>query len=403
MTDSRLIPPPGLPPKGFVQQRNAVHHKGSVPFLLLLCIFLGLGGAISGLNYVLLGLSLPTSTLLGTTLALVPLGMLSWFYAWLDSGETENRRMFISAFMWGAVGATGFALVLNTVAVSAMGTFVGVAIFAPFVEESLKGLFLFALFWWRKSHFDGPLDGIVYAGFVAMGFAFVENITYFTAAYSGLSLLDDTTTAGGPMELIITFIMRGVVTPFAHPLFTAATGIGLGLALTAKTRGSKLFWALGGLGTSIMLHGLWNGIVTAGSPDVQVLSYFFFFIPLFLLYAYYAVQQHNMMNVKLGAALQELSTYGAVPPHDLMWLSSKDMRRTALAYAGGGKAGEKAMKAYLYYAIRFAALHIKVREGHAPADYVGRGQAYAEQLRSVRPYVYFPPPPTNFLAPRPIP
>ncbi|WKK71029.1 PrsW family intramembrane metalloprotease [Rathayibacter oskolensis] len=91
--------------------------------------------------------------------------------------------------------------------------FVGAVIQAPLVEETAKGLgVLLVLLIWRRS-FDGPVDGIVYAAVVASGFAFVENILYF-----GSALVE-----GGLGSLAVTFFLRGVLSPFAHVLFTACT------------------------------------------------------------------------------------------------------------------------------------------------------------------------------------
>jgi RsiW-degrading membrane proteinase PrsW (M82 family) len=79
------------------------------------------------------------------------------------------------------------------------------------------GLLLF-----RRREFDGIIDGIVYAGIVAAGFAFTENILYFGRAFG------EEAEMGG--SVLFTLILRGVLSPFAHPLFTSMTGIGAGLA-----------------------------------------------------------------------------------------------------------------------------------------------------------------------------
>src|SRR3954470_20760353 len=52
-----------------------------------------------------------------------------------------------------------------------------------------------------------------------------ENILYYGKART-------TAESGGPL---VAFIMRGVVSPFAHPFFTSMTGIGLGLARQPPT------------------------------------------------------------------------------------------------------------------------------------------------------------------------
>ena len=94
-------------------------------------------------------------------------------------------------------------------------------------EEFSKGLFLLLLLWWRRAELDGILDGIVYAGMVGIGFAFTENILYLAAAYNGT----DGMGPGGTEALTGTFVLRCLFSPFAHPLFTAFTGIGVGIAV----------------------------------------------------------------------------------------------------------------------------------------------------------------------------
>jgi len=63
------------------------------------------------------------------------------------------------------------------------------------------------------------LDGIVFAGVIALGFATVENVLYYGCAINE-----------GKETLIALLIMRGVMSPFAHVSFTAMTGIGCGIA-----------------------------------------------------------------------------------------------------------------------------------------------------------------------------
>ena len=61
---------------------------------------------------------------------------------------------------------------------------------------------------------------------VGVGFAFVENILYLAAAYNGT----DGTGPGGTDALTATFVVRCLFSPFAHPLFTAFTGVPAPLA-----------------------------------------------------------------------------------------------------------------------------------------------------------------------------
>ena len=62
---------------------------------------------------------------------------------------------------------------------------------------------------------------------VGVGFAFTENILYLASAYDG----SDGSARAGSQALTGLFVLRCLVSPFAHPLFTAFTGIGVGIAV----------------------------------------------------------------------------------------------------------------------------------------------------------------------------
>lgn len=97
-------------------------------------------------------------------------------------------------------------------------------------EENTKGLALFILYWWKRGEFDGVKDGIVYAAMVGLGFATVENFGYYDGAVM----------EGGAAGLAGLFVMRGILSPFIHSLFTSMTGIGLGLASRSGRRWVKI-------------------------------------------------------------------------------------------------------------------------------------------------------------------
>ena len=89
------------------------------------------------------------------------------------------------------------------------------------------------------------LDGIVYASMVGLGFAMTENIKYYAEA------VIEGRTFG-------TFVVRGMFSPYAHPLFTSMTGIGLGIASHARGRAVRLAMPAVGLALAIVLHSIWN-------------------------------------------------------------------------------------------------------------------------------------------------
>ncbi|BAS09146.1 conserved hypothetical protein [Arthrobacter sp. Hiyo4] len=74
-----------------------------------------------------------------------------------------------------------FALTFQFSEVADFQTFMA-TVQAPIVEEFAKSLGLLMILLLARKHFDGPVDGIVFAFTIAGGFAFTENILYFGRA-----------------------------------------------------------------------------------------------------------------------------------------------------------------------------------------------------------------------------
>jgi RsiW-degrading membrane proteinase PrsW (M82 family) len=202
----------------------------------------------------------PALSILGGVLALIPLTIVLLGIRWIDRWEPEPRSALIFAFLWGAGVSVLLALIVDfgvSEQIAAGGGATNGTIFAqtvfqaPIVEEFGKGLGVLLIFIVGRRFFDGPVDGIVYAATVASGFAFTENIQYFALQISEAGGFDGTV---GEI-----FLVRGILSPFAHVMFTALTGLLIGLA---ARRGSILL-AIGaffvGLIPAIALHMFWNG------------------------------------------------------------------------------------------------------------------------------------------------
>jgi len=192
-------------------------------------------------------------------LELIPLTIVFFGIRWVDRWEPEPRSAMAFSFLWGAGVAVLIALLVDagistaarTSGVSASASeFFGAVFQAPIVEESGKGLGVLLLFLFARKLIDGPVDGLVYGATIASGFAFTENILYFGNAL---------TTAQGTGGVFELFLIRGLLSPFAHVMFTGCTGILLGLAArrTGRIGGTGLF--IVGLIPAILLHALWNG------------------------------------------------------------------------------------------------------------------------------------------------
>ena len=53
-------------------------------------------------------------------------------------------------------------------------------------------------------------------------------------------------------------MVRCLVSPFAHPLFTAFTGIGVGIAVNSRSRTTRIVAPAVGYGCAVLAHAVWN-------------------------------------------------------------------------------------------------------------------------------------------------
>lgn len=287
-------------------------------------VVLGIGTAQTGLVAVLVGLAA----------ALILLGPVLAAFLWVDRWEPEPSRFLLAAFAWGAGVAALTALLVNDTA-HAVGDLIldggrgdvfAAVISAPVVEEAVKGLFVLAVLLWRRNEFDGVIDGIVYAGVTAAGFAFTENIFYFAMAFESGGL-------GGPGldaangGVFASFLLRGVLSPFVHPLFTVLAGIGLGLAVRHTALGVRIAAPLLGFLAAIGLHALWNASATLGSGREFLNFYFLVMVPIFAAVVWLVSWQRRREHAVIAGQLPALASRGVIPASEVDLLGSLSGRR----------------------------------------------------------------------------
>jgi RsiW-degrading membrane proteinase PrsW (M82 family) len=122
---------------------------------------------------------------------------------------------------------------------------IGTASYHAFVvagttEEVFKFLVLYLLVW-RSPSFNEKFDGIVYAVFVSLGFAAVENVLY---------VMD-----GG----IQTALLRALTAVPAHALFGVTMGYYLGIAHMYEELRQDYLWR--SILFPILLHGIYDFIL----------------------------------------------------------------------------------------------------------------------------------------------
>lgn len=262
----------------------------------------------------------------GALCALLPVGPVVAVFLWIDRWEPEPPRMLLAAFGWGAGVAALVAIVLNSGAVLAVeallgrgqGDVVGSVISAPLVEEFVKGAFLVGLVVRRRREFDGVVDGIVYAGITAAGFAFTENILYFGRAFLEVGSVPAAAVA-------TTFVLRGLLSPFAHPLFTAMIGIGTGVAASIRSRGLGALAILAGYALAVVLHALWNAATQLGPGFFGV--YLLIMLPMFGAVAGLALWQRRRERDLLTRQMPGFAAAGWIAGSEVALLSSMSGRR----------------------------------------------------------------------------
>jgi RsiW-degrading membrane proteinase PrsW (M82 family) len=283
----------------------------------------------------------PRTLFLSLLLAIVPLVIVLYFIRWIDRWEPEPRLALLFAFLWGAAASVGIALVFSSVsqqfqqaagiAQTAQAQFFASVIQAPIVEESAKGFGILLLLWALRHTFDGPVDGLVYGATIAIGFAFTENLQYF-----GLAIITDHGLGG---DVAQTFVLRAILSPFAHVMFTACTGFALGLAARRTGRIGAIGYFIAGLIPAALLHAFWN---SANYWATNWLGYYFFVqVPLFVLGIVMVVSLRRHEQKLTHERLTEYAAAGWFTPGEVNLLSTGAGRRFAIARANRSGLGRQ--------------------------------------------------------------
>jgi RsiW-degrading membrane proteinase PrsW (M82 family) len=342
---------------------------------LLGLIFLALIGWLStGLLGLLVGIMLGT--------LLVPLYLA--LALWLDRYEKEPIWMLAGTFIWGATVAVFFSFIFNTINIMIFGSLFGAAaagvmggvVSAPIVEEASKGLALFILYWWKKDEFDGVVDGVIYAAMVGLGFAMAENFLYYGRTFA----------QGGIEGSLFVFVLRGLISPFAHPLFTSMTGIGLGLARQSNNILVKFIAPVAGLLAAMTLHSLWNfsGIPLGLISFLGV--YLLVMVPTLLgvlIVVFFALRREGrIIRHYLAPELQS----GLISEQEYNALSSVGGRigSSFQALSSGGFSGWRAYSRFSQVATELAFHRDRIQRGIASADTASREGAYVQTLLELR-------------------
>lgn len=291
------------------------------------------------------------AVVIGVAAAVVPVGIVIPTFLWVDRWEPEPAKYLLLTFAWGACVATLTALLINDTATmvgdmllgSGQGAKLSAVVSAPLIEEAVKAVPVVLMLWWYAREFDGVVDGIVYSGFSAAGFAFTENIYYFGRAFAEQGFGEGL--QGG---VLVVFVMRGVLSPFAHPLFTVLTGIGIGLIARPVRRLWKWLVPLLGYFCAVILHAAWNASTALGSGQTFLVVYFLIMVPIFFGMLYLVVWQRRREQQVIEAALPEMVSHGWIARSEVPLLTDLARRRQwrRAARHQSGRAAARAVADY---------------------------------------------------------
>jgi RsiW-degrading membrane proteinase PrsW (M82 family) len=272
----------------------------------------------------------------------------------------------VLAIAWGAIAAVGIALGIDLLLSMVFGPATGArevlqtVVQAPVVEEFAKGLGVFLIFATARRAFDGPVDGIVYGALVGAGFAFTENIQYFAVSFL----------EGGAADTTVTFFMRGILSPFAHVMFTSVTGFALGLAARRGARAGRAVgpWVIGMIGATT-LHALWNASAVLG--DFWGL-YLTLQVPLFVGFILGIIALRREESRLTRRRLGEYAEAGWFTAQEVDMLATGAGRKAGLAWAATLRGDRRSlMRSFIADATALAAARqraITGRDPHAADD-----------------------------------
>jgi protease PrsW len=339
----------------------------------------------------------PVAFGIGLAVALLPVPFLVACFLWLDRYEPEPWKYLAFCFGWGSCVATSVALGVNTLGSylfesAGMSGNADAVLVAPFIEETMKALGPVLLLIFLRRRRRQPIsvvDGIVYFGLSATGFAMAENILYLGGIYVTGSETGGALT-GAVMVAALAAVRIGI-SGFAHPLFTSMTGIGFGLAASGTDRRVRWLAPLAGWIGAMCLHSGWNLMSSLGSQAVLT-GYLVVMAPIFFAAVGVALWARGHEGRQVARMLQPYVRTGWLSPPELGALSTMNRRMAARRWAKrvAGPAGVRAMEAYQFALTTLAlARGAEIRgsgiRGSGPAgDFPARESALLTEMSGYR-------------------
>ena len=216
------------------------------------------------------------------TLALLPVFLLIVFIYRKDSVNPEPLSMIVKALVFGVLSC--FVSLLLTSFLEDGDDFIDAFTGAALPEEFAKLLMLWLLV--RKSkYFDEPIDAIVYAVCVSLGFAGFENILY---------LVDEE-------DMLSTGIMRALFSIPGH--FSFAVCMGYFYALAHFGQNKRILYKILAYVCPVLLHGLYDGLLSINDDETWIII-----LPLWVIFCIIMYRKSLKRIAKIKEMTEQTST-----------------------------------------------------------------------------------------------
>ena len=179
-------------------------------------------------------------------LAILPPLLIAYYVYQKDKYDKEPKSLIIKSFLFGCVAILP-AIFLETIYNQSLfpNLFLYVFFGIALIEEGVKYFFL-KNYMYKKKEFNEPMDGIVYAVMISLGFATVENISYVFKY--------------GEQGLFVAITRMFTAIPL-HAVCGVILGYFVGLAKFSDDKRPLLFK---GLFLAVLIHALYNYFIFLG-------------------------------------------------------------------------------------------------------------------------------------------
>ncbi len=229
-------------------------------------------------------------------IALAPILIIAFYIYSRDKYEKEPLLILLKALLAGVIIVLPVVFIEKLLQVPSENLEgISNAAYVAFVvagltEEGIKYL-AFLFFFWKSRHFNERFDGIVYAVYISLGFAGIENIIYVMSGGYSVG------------------IVRALTAVPAHALFGVVMGYYFGMAkFYPKYRGIYLMLAFF---LPFVFHGLYDFLLMANSPVFLAI-----FIPLFIYFWFLGFRHMSVASdasIFKGSSGDDIMPRGGVP------------------------------------------------------------------------------------------